>query len=302
MDEQTTRSTRRAGLNYLPLFLLLVAGIALVAGGIGVMQGYQLHEVRRELGSSQQDTSTLLARMQDTNEALRREIADLRTRLAADEEKAQAVVAEQTVAAPTPEQTAARRRAVAANKRAQSEQQAKIKALEDELAKVSKSSEENSAKLATVSSDVTDVKGQVASTRSDLEKTASDMKSVRGDMGVMSGLIATNEKEIDQLRRLGERNIYEFTITTDDGEHKVGDILVKLEKANVKHNRYSVVINADDRRIEKKDKTTNEPVQFYVPSKARQPYEIVVNEVSKRTIKGYLATPKVTISRQAAVE
>jgi len=302
MDEQTTRSTRRAGLNYLPLFLLLVAGIALVAGGIGVMQGYQLHEVRRELGSSQQDTSTLLARMQDTNEALRREIADLRTRLAADEEKAQAVVAEQTVAAPTPEQTAARRRAVAANKRAQSEQQAKIKALEDELAKVSKSSEENSAKLATVSSDVTDVKGQVASTRSDLEKTASDMKSVRGDMGVMSGLIATNEKEIDQLRRLGERNIYEFTITTDDGEHKVGDILMKLEKANVKHNRYSVVINADDRRIEKKDKTTNEPVQFYVPSKARQPYEIVVNEVSKRTIKGYLATPKVTISRQAAVE
>jgi Flp pilus assembly protein TadG len=65
-------------------------------------------------------------------------------------------------------------------------------------------------------------------------------------------------------------------------------------KTNVRRNQYSVVVTADDKMIEKKDKTTNEPVQFYVVSKARQPYEIVVNEVSKNMIKGYLATPKVT--------
>ena len=53
---------------------------------------------------------------------------------------------------------------------------------------------------------------------------------------------------------------------------------------------------ADDKRVEKKDKNLNEPVQFYV-SKARQPYEIVVNEVKKDQIVGYLATPKVQQSR-----
>jgi len=37
-------------------------------------------------------------------------------------------------------------------------------------------------------------------------------------------------------------------------------------------------------------------VQFYV-AKARQPYELVVNEVKKDVIKGYLATPKDQIAR-----
>ena len=53
---------------------------------------------------------------------------------------------------------------------------------------------------------------------------------------------------------------------------------------------------ADDKKTEKKDKGINEPVQFYV-SKARQPYELVVNQVAKDQITGYLATPKEQIAR-----
>jgi hypothetical protein len=49
---------------------------------------------------------------------------------------------------------------------------------------------------------------------------------------------------------------------------------------------------ADDKRVEKRDRSINEPVQFYV-SRARQPYEIVVNEVQKDRVVGYLAVPKV---------
>ena len=60
--------------------------------------------------------------------------------------------------------------------------------------------------------------------------------------------------------------------------------------------RFTIELLADDKRVEKKDKNLNEPVQFYV-SKARQPYEIVVNEVKKDQIVGYLATPKVQTSR-----
>jgi hypothetical protein len=117
-------------------------------------------------------------------------------------------------------------------------------------------------------------------------------------MGLMSGLIATNSKEIQYLRDVGDRNIYEFTIAKTAGMQKVGDIQVLLKKTDSKRNRYTVDVRADDRLVEKQNKTVNEPVQFYT-SRARQPYELVVNQVQRDKVIGYLATPKVTISRNA---
>jgi hypothetical protein len=69
-----------------------------------------------------------------------------------------------------------------------------------------------------------------------------------------------------------------------------------LKKTDRKKNKFTIDVVADDKRIEKKDKNVNEPVQFYV-AKARQPYELVINEIGKDAIKGYLATPKVQQSR-----
>jgi len=141
----------------------------------------------------------------------------------------------------------------------------------------------------------------VASTRADFEKSTSDirsdMRSMVGDMGVMSGLIATNGKELEALRALGDRNYYEFEISKKTGMKKVGDIALTLKKADMKRNRFTVDVFADDKHVEKKDKTVNEPVQMYV-SGNRQPYEIVVNQVKKDTIAGYLATPKVKLARR----
>jgi hypothetical protein len=109
-------------------------------------------------------------------------------------------------------------------------------------------------------------------------------------------LIATNGKEIQQLRAMGDRNIYEFTISKKAGMQKVGDVQIRLTKTDPKHNRYTVAVMADDKLVEKKDKTTNEPVQFYAAAGSRTPYEVVVNEVDKDTIKGYMATPKLLAS------
>jgi hypothetical protein len=49
--------------------------------------------------------------------------------------------------------------------------------------------------------------------------------------------------------------------------------------------------------VEKKDRTVNEPVQLYVAGN-RQPFEIVVNNVKKDEVTGYLAVPKVTMARR----
>jgi chromosome segregation ATPase len=134
------------------------------------------------------------------------------------------------------------------------------------------------------------VREEVANAKSELERTIADLKSVRGDLGVQSGLIATNARELAALRELGERSYYEFTIPKGSPV-KVANLTITLKKVDPKRNKYNVDILADDKRVEKKDKTINEPVQLYVGG-ARQPYEIVVNEVRKDTIVGYVAAPK----------
>ena len=148
-----------------------------------------------------------------------------------------------------------------------------------------------------VKTDVTGVKTDVASTKDGLEKTGADLKRAMGDMGVMSGLIATNSKDLQALRDLGDRNYVEFDLSKGKMQQKIGDVVVTLRKSDPKHNRYTVDVTADDKIVEKKDKTINEPVQVYVHN-SRQPYEIVVNQVKKDEIVGYLSTPKVTLARQ----
>ncbi len=132
--------------------------------------------------------------------------------------------------------------------------------------------------------------------KSNIEVAKTELQHMRGDLGLMSGLVATNGQEIQTLRDLGDRNIFEFTLSKSAGLQKVGDVQVALRKVDVKRNRYTVDVLADDKRVEKKDKGANEPVQFYT-SRAHQPYELVINQVKNNQVTGYLATPKVTISR-----
>ena len=170
---------------------------------------------------------------------------------------------------------------------------------QDFTTQVKESNELASNKIAGVSNDVTVVKTEVATTRNELQQTVADLRRMTGDLGVMSGLIATNSGEIKALRELGDRNYFEFRIAkSTKTPTKVGDVMMAVKKTDLKRSRYTMQLVADDKTIEKKDKTINEPVQFYVASKARIPYEVVVNEVTKDSIVGYLSTPKVQIARK----
>jgi hypothetical protein len=131
----------------------------------------------------------------------------------------------------------------------------------------------------------------VANTQGQLERTIADLKRTTGDLGMMSGLIATNSQEIDALKQLGDRDYTEFTLYKRKEPVKLAGVSILLKKADVKANRYTLELQLDDRKVEKKDKTANEPVQFYVGGN-RQPHELVVNLVGKDQIVGYLATPK----------
>ncbi|HEY1501975.1 MAG TPA: hypothetical protein VGF88_20540 [Acidobacteriaceae bacterium] len=151
--------------------------------------------------------------------------------------------------------------------------------------------------ISTVSNDVTGVKTDVGGVKTDLSATKTQlqgdeaaMQSMKGDMGQQSGLIATNAKELDLLKHKGDRNYYEFVL--DKNQKKaVATVALELKKSDPKHSKFTLVVYADDKQIQKKDRNLDEPIQFYT-GKDHLLYELVVNNIDKNQIRGYIATPK----------
>lgn len=141
--------------------------------------------------------------------------------------------------------------------------------------------------------DVNKLSGDVTGVKNDLDETKGKLDRATGDMGVMSGLIARNHDDVEELKRRGDRNYFEFTIQRAKTPQHVGPVAIALNKTDSKKSKYTITVLADDKSIEKKDRTAGEPVQFYVKGTARMsPYEIVVFDVNKNAITGYLSTPK----------
>src|SRR5262244_1988488 len=142
--------------------------------------------------------------------------------------------------------------------------------------------------------DLKNVDTKVGGVRTDLDTTREDLKMARSEMGT---LIARNHDEIDQLRRLGERDYIEFTIAGKNKPQKVGNLTVELKGVNEKRGQFSVAMTAEDRRFEKKNRAMNEPIFFYL-SGTKIPEELVVNKVSKDTVSGYVSIPKANSQAQ----
>jgi len=158
------------------------------------------------------------------------------------------------------------------------------------ISNVKQSADTANAKLADVGTDVNGVKSDLASTKNDLQQTKSDLKKVTGDLGITSGEVATNGKEIDELRKRGERTIVEFHLDKKNKKEfqKVGDISLLLKNTDPRKNAFELELKADDKVTPKKN-NINVPLQFYV---GKSLYELVINTVGKDTIAGYLSTPK----------
>ena len=156
---------------------------------------------------------------------------------------------------------------------------------------------QQSQQIAAVSGEVTGVKSDVGTAKTDIQKTQTDLAATNakleramGDLGVQSGLIAHNASELETLKRKGERNYYDFTLQKG-ARTPVSTISLQLKKVDPKKSRFTLNVMADDRTIEKKDRTVGEPLQFYT-GRDHLLYELVVFTATKNTITGYLSTPK----------
>ncbi len=142
------------------------------------------------------------------------------------------------------------------------------------------------------------VRTDVTATRGDLETTKAKLDKTIGDLGVQSGLIAHTRDDLEQLKRRGDRNYYEFTLVKSKRPTRVSTVALQLKKTNPKRGKFTLDVTADDWTIEKKDRTLFEPMQFY-SGRDRQLYEVVVMSVGKNQVTGYLSTPKRYQAQQA---
>jgi chromosome segregation ATPase len=280
--------------------VLIGAVLALV--GASIYSFYQINQLKRELAETREMLAAEIGQTKETAttetrssrasvDALKAELEQARQQAAqlagqarleanrlADEleEKLQAVEQEQ----------AAKTAQVAAS----------VSAVSSEVAAVKQDTSANRERVSAVSSEVAAVRSQAEATKAELQKTIAELTSTRGDLGIQSDLIATNARQLAALRERGERIYTEFRIAKAKTATKVGDLQIRLLSTDPKKNRYSVEVVADDKRIEKKDRTANEPVQFILGRNAL-PHELVVNEVKKDLIVGYLSAPKVQATR-----
>ncbi len=186
------------------------------------------------------------------------------------------------------------------------QRQAKEEQLAGQLGQLREVQSATQGTLGSLSTDFSGVKQEVSQTKEELATTRSELarelergfERMIGDLGVQSDLIAHNRTELAELRQRGERDYIEFDLRKAKNPARYGPVSLHLRKTDVKRQKYTLHLLADDRTIEKKDKTANEPVQFYQDG-YRQPTEIVVNQVYKDRIVGYVSVPKPREGRTA---
>lgn len=253
------------------LFVILFVAM----GALGFVGYSGITRLEQNLSKEQDQSKVLTAQLEQANARL----ADLKGHIEVTEQKMGMTVAELAQA---------KSRAESIRK----EQMDSDQKLTAQLSQVKKESQEQ---IGAVATEVGGAKKDIEATKTDLEATKGALQRSMGDMNVMSGLIARNHDDLEDLKRRGDRNYYEFTLTRSKNAQKVGPIQLSLTKTDPKKSKYTLTVLVDDRTIEKKDKTAGEPVQFYVKGTGRAtPYELVVFDVGKNQATGYLSTPKDT--------
>jgi chromosome segregation ATPase len=233
--------------------------------------------------SSKLDTTqqTMTAQIKSSEQAVQQDVSSLKDRLAQDEKANADLQGDLTVVTKKLKIT-----------------QGQLKNSREEAAKLNDATTQKLTALDTsvhselatkaTTDDVKTVDTKVGGVQTDLNSTKEDLKMARSEMGT---LIARNHDEIDQLRRLGERDYVEFKVDGKNKPVKVGNVTVELKGVNEKNNRFSVAMTVEDKKFEKKNRAMNEPIFFYT-SGARFPEEMVINKVGKNAVSGYVSIPK----------
>ena len=148
-----------------------------------------------------------------------------------------------------------------------------------------------------------DQEKQLSSTRDDLNKTRDDLNgrldSTRDELSgslastkdELNGSIGRTHDDVVALQKRGERNYYEFQLTKSKEFKRIGPVSVSLRKVNTKRKSYDLALFVDDNQMQKKSINLFEPIWINMDDRP-QPVQLVVNQISKDQIQGYISEPK----------
>lgn len=121
-----------------------------------------------------------------------------------------------------------------------------------------------------------------------IDATRSDLSSARTEL---SGSIARTHDELVVLEKKGERNYYEFDLQKSKEFKREGPLSMSLRKANTKKAYADLMLIVDDRNVTQKHVNLYQPVMYYQPD-TPQPIEIVIQDITKDHIHGYISASK----------
>jgi chromosome segregation ATPase len=257
---------------FTPASRLALIALSAVVALLAAYSIWGVQSSRSTLGAQHAAISDLSSRL----DSVTTENATLKTQLTGTRSQLDGVVKRLDEA----DQTADRARALALRNRAEAERSAK---------RLGGAIEEQQTKLGDLGGTVDGVKTDVATNRTDIERAL-------GGLSEQKGLIARNQEELDALKRLGGREYTDFDLHKSNKFTHVGPVSVRLNKTDEKHQRYTVTLVVNDRRVEVKDNALFEPVQFYIPG-THSVMELVAQQIQNGRIVGYVSSPKETVPR-----
>ena len=138
---------------------------------------------------------------------------------------------------------------------------------------------------------------EIEQTRNDLTTTQGDLTNTRTEL---TGSIAHTHDELVLLEKKGEKNYIEFDLSKSKVLRREGPIELRLRKANDRHQYADLDLLVDDRDLTQKHINLYQPVMYSTPD-SPQPVEVVINNIGKDHIHGYVAAPKYRQSELASM-
>lgn len=159
--------------------------------------------------------------------------------------------------------------------------------------------DEVQARLRQHEKELTDTRQELDKTRQELEGSLNSTKDelngslsrTNDSLSRTNDTVARNHDELVELQKRGQRNYYEFTLDKSKQFQRVGPLSLSLRKANTKKRSYDFEMVVDDQKLQKKNVNLYEPVVIMTPDRG-QALQLVVNEVSKDVVKGYISEPR----------
>src|SRR2546427_11989694 len=206
-----------------PRWISVLFGVVIAALAVLGIAGYSTQSrLTQDLAEQQKENKVLTAQLDQANSR----IADLKSKME---------ITTQRVGLTQSELARAKSRAESIRKEQQTSDQ-----------KLTAQLKESEEKIGAVASEVGGAKKDIEAPKTDLEATKGKLERSLGDMNVMSGLIARNHDDLDELRRRGDRNYYEFTLERSKSPQRVGPVQLNLSRTDPKKSTYTLTVMADD--------------------------------------------------------